>query len=45
MGVEQVLEIDEIKILIIAIKSNRILISQTPILFPSNTFYKKDQLN
>jgi len=31
------LEINEIEILIIAIKSNRILISQTPLLFPSNT--------
>jgi len=31
------LEIDEIEISIIAIKSNRILISQTPILLPSNT--------
>jgi hypothetical protein len=38
MGVGQVLEIDEIKISIIAIKSNRILISQIPLLFPSNAF-------
>jgi hypothetical protein len=37
MGVGQVLEIDEIEISIIAIKSNRILISLNPLLLASNT--------
>ena len=40
MGVGQVLEINEIKISIIAIKSNRILFYKSLFSFPQTQFYK-----